>query len=215
MLKVYGRRSAFNVQKVAWFVAELGLEHAHIELGGAFGGLDDSAYRALNPHGRVPLVDDGGTIVWESHAILRYLAARYGGEAFWSDDPAQRAQWEPWMDWTQCKLQPEFLRGVFWGFYRTPEAERNMEAVNAMIASCAQYMQLLDREIGDNTYLLGNELSLADIAIGVNFHRYFNIDIERPAVPNVERWFAALKQRPAYRQHVMLPFDDMYGRLSF
>jgi glutathione S-transferase len=215
MLKVYGRRSAFNVQKVAWFIGELGVSNEHIELGGSFGGLDDPAYRKLNPHGRVPLIDDGGTIVWESHSVLRYLAATYGSDQFWSDDPKQRARWEPWMDWSLCTLQPAFLTGVFWGFYRTPEAQRDVAAVNAKIAACGRYMQLLDEAIGGNDYLLGDKLTLADITIGVNFFRYFNIDIERPHVPNVERWFAKLAARPAYRTHVMLPFDDMYGRLNY
>lgn len=215
MLKLYGRRSAFNVQKVAWLVAELGLAHEHIELGGSFGGLDDPAYRARNPHGRVPLIDDNGTIVWESHAILRYLAATRGTDLFGPDEPARRSRWEPWMDWSLARLQPAFLTGVFWGFYRTPEAERDMAAVNRHIETCTQYMTLLDREIGDKAYLLGDQLSLADIAIGVNFYRYFNIDIARPALPNVERWYATLQQRPAYRDHVMLPFDELYGRLDF
>jgi glutathione S-transferase len=215
MLNIYGRRSAFNVQKVAWFVGELGIEHEHIELGGSFGGLDAPEYRALNPHGRVPLIDDNGVVVWESHSVLRYLAARYGDGRFWSDDAARRSQWEPWMDWSLCTLQPAFLTGVFWGFYRTPAPQRDMLVVDEKIASCARYMTLLDNVIGGNEYLLGDQLTLADIVIGVNFYRYFNMDINRPIVPNVEQWFATLQRRPAYQEHVMLPFDDLYGRLSF
>lgn len=215
MLKLYGRRSAFNVQKVAWLIAELELAHEHIELGGSFGGLDDPDFRARNPHGRVPLIDDDGTIVWESHTILRYLAATRGQDMFGPNEPARRSEWERWMDWSLARLQPAFLTGVFWGFYRTPAAHRDMAAVNAQIEKCTEYMTLLDREIGNKPYLLGDQLSLADIAIGVNFYRYFNIDIARPDVPNVERWYRTLQQRPAYRDHVMLPFDELYGRLDF
>jgi glutathione S-transferase len=91
MLTVYGRKSSFNVQKVMWLIGELGVVHEHIELGGAYGGLEAPEFRAMNPHGRVPVVDDNGTIVWESHAILRYLAARYGRAQFWSEDAAQRS----------------------------------------------------------------------------------------------------------------------------
>src|SRR6185312_12220146 len=89
VLTVYGRKSSFNLQKVMWLVAELGVPHRHIELGGSFGGLDTPDFRAMNPHRRVPVIDDDGTVVWESHAILRYLAARYGADRFWSGDPAQ------------------------------------------------------------------------------------------------------------------------------
>src|SRR5215471_18759090 len=104
MLKVWGRRSSFNVQKVMWLVGELGLAHEHIPAGGSFGGLDDPAFRALNPHGRVPVIQDDGVAVWESHAILRYLAARYGEQQFWSADPLMRSYADRWMDWSQCSL---------------------------------------------------------------------------------------------------------------
>src|SRR5262249_8966273 len=120
MLTVWGRRSSFNVQKVMWLVGELELQHQHIDAGGKFGGLGDPAFLAMNPHGRVPVIQDDHAIVWESHAILRYLAARYSRGHFWSDDPAMRAKAEGWMDWSQTSLQPDFLNGVFWGFFRTP-----------------------------------------------------------------------------------------------
>ena len=109
MLKVWGRRSSFNVQKVMWLVGELGLEHEHIDAGGSFGGLDTPDFLAMNPHGRVPVIRDGEVTVWESHAVLRYLAARHGAGQFWPDDPAMRAAIDGWMDWSQTALQPDFL----------------------------------------------------------------------------------------------------------
>jgi glutathione S-transferase len=105
MLKVWGRRSSFNVQKVMWLIGELGLEHQHSDAGGRFGGLDTSAFLAMNPHGRVPVIQEDDTTVWESHAILRYLAARHGAGHFWSGDPAVRADVDGWMDWSQTSLQ--------------------------------------------------------------------------------------------------------------
>lgn len=215
MLRVYGRKSSFNVQKVMWLVDEIGVAHEHVELGGSFGGLDEAAFRNMNPHGRVPVIDDNGVIVWESHAIMRYLAARHGSARFWVDDPAKRAKVDQWLDWSQTTLQPDFLNGIFWGFYRTPEHRRDEARVNAKIASVAKHMRLLDGTISGNAFLLGADLSLADIAIGTNFYRYFNLDIERPIVPNVVRWFETLKEREAYRRHVMIPFEDLYGRLDF
>lgn len=105
MLKVWGRGSSFNVQKVLWLVGELGLSHRHIPAGGDHGGLDEPSFLAMNPHGRVPVIDDGGVMVWESHAILRYLAARYGGSEWWPASPVDRAQADGWMDWAQTALQ--------------------------------------------------------------------------------------------------------------
>lgn len=220
MLRIWGRRDAFNVQKVLWFVGELGLTHEHIPAGGAHGGLDDPAFQAMNPHGRVPVIDDGGTVIWESHTILRYLAARYGAArsetgSFWSEDPGERALAERWMDWSATSLQPDFLTGVFWGFYRTPEAQRDTAAVAQKLERCAAHMALLDRELADRPYLGGDRFGLADIPAGTNLFRYFGIPIDRPDMPNVEAWYRRLQERPPYREHVMLPFDHMFGRLSY
>jgi glutathione S-transferase len=98
MLKIWGRRSSFNVQKVMWLICELELAHQHFDAGGKFGGLDTPEFLAMNPHGRVPVIRDGDAIVWELHAVLRYLAARHGGGRFWSADPVARARVDGWMD---------------------------------------------------------------------------------------------------------------------
>jgi glutathione S-transferase len=169
----------------------------------------------MNPHRRVPVVDDAGTIVWESHAILRYLAACYGRGRFWSDDPAQRSLCDRWMDWSQSTLQPDFLVGLFWGYYRTPASQRDTAAVDEKVRQCGQHFRLLDSILAGRQFLLGQNLSLADIPIGTTLYRYFNIDIARPDLPNVERWYSALQDRPAYRTHVMVPFEELRGRLAY
>ncbi len=215
MLKIWGRRSSFNTQKVLWLVGELGLAHEHIPAGGSFGRLDEPGFRAMNPHGWVPVVEDGETVVWESHACLRYLAARYGHGSFWDDDPARRATVDGWMDWSQTALQPAFLMGVFWGYYRTPEAQRDWPAINKNLARCAEHFRLLDGMLEARPFLLGDRLSLADIPIGTSLYRYFELDIERPDLPNVSAWYQRLQQRPAYREHVMLPFAELRGRLDY
>lgn len=215
MLKVWGRRSSFNVQKVMWLVGELGLEHEHIDAGGSFGGLDTPDFLAMNPHGRVPVIREGDAAVWESHAILRYLAARHGAGQFWSGDPAVRAAIDGWMDWSQTALQPDFLGGVFWGFYRTPEHKRNWPAIDAALARCAGHFGKLDRLLEGRPFLLGDALTLADITAGTSLYRYFELEIERPQLRQVERWYRALQQRPAFREHVMIPFGELRGRLDF
>jgi len=197
-----------------WLVGELAIEHRHIEAGGQFGGLDTPEFRAMTPHGRVPVIDDNGTVVWESHAILRYLAARYGRGSFWIDDAAERSRVDQWLDWSQTTLQPDFLIGIFWGFYRTPEPQRNLPAVKESINRCTRHFQLLDRLLSGQTFMLGNQLSLADIPIGTHLYRYFNLEIERPSLPNVDAWYRRLQDRAAYRTHVMVPFGELRGRLA-
>ncbi|HEX2891066.1 glutathione S-transferase [Vineibacter terrae] len=215
MIKVWGRRSSFNVQKVLWLAGELGLAHEHIPAGGSFGRLDEPAFHALNPHGRVPVLQDGDLAVWESQAILRYLAARYGQDRFWSDDPAARAPIDGWMDWSQTALQPDFLNGVFWGYYRTPEAQRDWPAIRKSIGRCSRHFRLLDSVLATRPFLGGDRLSLADIPAGTALYRYFELDIERPEVPHVMAWYRRLQERPAFRAHVMVPFDELRGRLDY
>lgn len=215
MLKVWGRRNSFNVQKVMWLVGELGLEHQHIDAGGSFGMLDTPDFLAMNPHGRVSVIREGDATVWESHAILRYLAARHGAGQFWPRDPAVRAVVDGWMDWSQTALQPDFLNGVFWGFYRTPEDKRNLPAINAALTRCAIDFAKLDRLLEGRPFLLGDALTLADITAGTSLYRYFELEIERPQLAQVERWYRALQQRPAYREHVMIPFGELRGRLDY
>lgn len=214
MLKVWGRRNSFNVQKVLWLVGELGLDHEHIPAGGDFGRLDEPGFRALNPHGRVPVIEDGELAVWESHAILRYLAARYGRPEFWSDDPAQRSHVDRWMDCAQAELQPAFLDGIFWGYYRTPESQRDWPTIRRSLKLCTDLFGVLDTVLMRQPFLLGDRFSLADIPAGTSLYRYFELDIERPPLPNVTAWYERLRQRPAYRQHVMIPFSDLRGRLA-
>jgi glutathione S-transferase len=168
MLKVWGRRSSFNVQKVLWLVGELDLPHEHIPAGGDFGGLEDPGFRGLNPHGLVPVVQDGETTAWESHAILRYLAAAHGAGRFWPADPAARAPIDGWMDWLQTALQPAFLTGVFWGWYRTPEAQRDGPAVARALERTHCCLARVEERLEGRPFMAGEALSLADIPIGTS-----------------------------------------------
>ena len=214
MLKVWGRRSAFNVQKVLWFIGELDLQYQHIDAGGSAGGLDVGEFLAMNPTGHIPVIDDGGTIVWESHTILRYLAARHGAKDFWPADPGERSLAERWMDWSQTSLQPAFM-DLFWGWYRTPEDQRDTAFVERARERCATCFQLLDTWLAERRFLAGDRITLADLPAGTSLYRYFELDIDRPSLPHVEAWYARLAKRPAYRNHVMIPFDDLKGRLDY
>ena len=213
-MRLWGRRNSFNVQKVAWLLGELDLPHTHIEAGGSFGGLDDPAFRAMNPHGKVPVLADGGAVLWESHTILRYLAARYGGPALWPEDPAERALAERWMDWSLATLQPA-LMGLFWGWYRTPEARRDTAAVADASRRCDEHYGLLDRELSGRPWLAGDRFTLADIPAGASLYRWLELDRQRPDLPNLRAWYARLSARAPYRTHIMRPFAELWGRTEY
>lgn len=127
----------------------------------------------------------------------------------------RRARVEGWMDWSQTALQPDFLNGVFWGFFRTPAAQRNWPAIRATLARCEAHFGKLDRLLDGRPFLLGETPSLADITTGTSLYRYFGLEIERPPLPQVERWYHTLQQRAAFREHVMIPFEELRGRLDY
>jgi glutathione S-transferase len=214
MLKVWGRRSAFNVQKVLWAIGELRLPHEHIDAGGSFGGLDTPEFLAMNPHGQIPVVADQESILWESHTIIRYLAAMYGSGFLWPEAPAERSLADRWMDWALAALQPDFMR-LFWGFFRTPEAQRNTQLIRDAMDRCADHFRILDAHLSSVPFVAGGAFTMGDIPAATALYRYFEMGITAPKLPNVRAWYERLGERPAYREHVMIRFEELRGRLDF
>jgi glutathione S-transferase len=214
MLTLWGRASAFNVQKAMFAIGELGLEHRHVEVGGSFGGLDDPEFLARNPNGRVPVIADGDAIVWESHSIIRYLAARYGAGSLWPEDPAQRSLADRWMDWTLANLGPDFM-GLFWSFYRTPEAQRDAARIAKAGARCEAHFRILEAHLRERPFVAGSHFTMGDIPPATTLYRYFEMGHPVPDLPAVEAWYGRLAERPAFRASVMRPFAELADRLDF
>lgn len=206
MLKVWGRTNSINVQKVMWAVGELGLGLAHerVDAGGQFGGLDTAPYGAMNPNRLIPVIEDGGAVVWESNAIVRYLAACHGTGTLWPEDPARRALADRWMDWQLTTVHPA-LGPVFQGLIRTPPERRDAAAIAAGAERLVAAMRLLDGHLAGAAFVAGDALTMGDLPVGCVCWRYRELPIARPDLPNLERWFEALQTREAYRRHVMLP----------
>lgn len=202
MLTIWGRLNSHNVKKVAWFAEELALPHVRHDVGGAF-GMDD-AYLALNPNALIPTIEDEGFVLWESNAILRYLAARHGGERWWPADPAVRATADRWMDWQIDYAEGQ--RDAFVNLVRRAPAQRDMAAVTQAAARCAKRMTLLNRHLAEAEWLSGADFGIGDIPMGVYAHTWFTLEIERPNVPHVAAWYDRLKSRPGYGQ-VTIPLS--------
>ena len=209
MLKIWGRKTSINVQKVMWTIGELGLPHERVDLGGEFGGLDTPAYGALNPNRLVPTIDDNGFILWESNASVRHLAQTYGRGSLSPADEQTYARADSWMDWSLTTLYADIILTCFLQLVRTAAKDRNAAAVEVAARRAGTNLGILDRQLAGRAFILGAQPSIADIAVGVLMYRYFNLALARPALPNVEAWYDRLGQRAAYRTHVMIDFKPM------
>ncbi len=201
MLKVWGRKNSSNVQKTMWAVGELGISYERVDIGMEFGGNDEPTYRALNPNGLVPAIQDGDFVLWESNSIIRYLAARYGPGKLEPADLRSRAIASQWMDWQISFFQPVFTK-VFWGLVRTPPDKRDPAAIETAKSNSIDAAKILDAALARNAYLAGNSFSMGDIPMGVFIFRFRALLPDRPSLPNLERWYAAIEERPAFQKHV-------------
>lgn len=209
MITVYGRATSSNVQIVMWAIGELGLEYERHDIGHVYGGTDTPEYRAMNPNGLVPVISDGGRVMWESSAILRYLAAKYGDAAFWPADPARRGPLDMWAEWMKTTFVPAFNLGVFWPMVRTPKAKRNEAAIAAAVEKVKPLARMLDQRIGDGPWLAGRDFTFADILTGHSLFRYYALPMERAETPSLDAYYARLRERPAFVEHSMVSFDPL------
>lgn len=209
MLKVWGRNTSVNVQKVMWTVGELGLAHERIDAGGAFGKLDTPEYLALNPTKLIPTLVDGGFSLWESNAIIRYLARKYGAGSILPATEQEIARADQWMEWAGTTIYADIITNIFIGLVRTPAAKRNHALVEASVQRAGEKLAILDGALAHRPYILGDVFTMADIGPGALMYRYFTLPISRPSLPNVEAWYARLQDRPAYREHVMVDYASL------
>ena len=202
MLRVWGRANSINVQKVMWAASELDLETARTDLAGAFGGNREPDYLAMNPNGLVPTIEDGPVRMWESNAIVRYLAHRYGKGTLEPADPVAFGRAQQWMDWQITTLGPALTPG-FWQIVRTPKEKQDAKVIETSRANSISALQILDAQLGDTEYLAGDAFSMADIPASIFTYRIDALFKDRPQTPNFDRWFGALKKRPAFAEHIL------------
>ena len=209
MLTIHGRNTSSNVQAVMWAIAELDLPHERLDVGGAFGGNQEPAFLAMNPMGRVPVLQDGALTMFESQAILRYLCAQYGGGRLWPADPAARAPIDQWMEWSKVSIAPSVIYKVFWQMIRVSAAERDHGRVAEGVADLKPLMAIANAQIAQHSWLAGPEFSLADISFGTQLFRYFTVDFERADLPELRAYYDRLCTRPAYAEHVMVSYEAL------
>ena len=202
MIKVWGRNTSSNVQKVMWAIAEIGLPHERIDIGGSFGKNREAAYLAMNPNGLVPtLEEEDGFLLWESNSIVRYLAAKHRSTILEPADLRTRALANKWMDWQLSVCGPA-ITPVFWGLIRTSPEKRDHAVIEAGKKNTTAAMQTMDAQLAKTTYLAGDGFSYGDIPVGIMAYRYRQLVPDRPPLPNFERWYAAISSRQAFKDQV-------------
>jgi glutathione S-transferase len=204
MLVIWGRNNSVNVQKVLWCCEEMALGYQRIDAGGAFGVVNTPEYRALNPNGLVPTIEDDGLVLWESNAIVRYLAAKHAAGSLWPEILKTRAEADRWMDWENTTFWPA-IRPLFLGLMRTAPDKRDSRALEDARLKTADVLSIVDTHLTARPYLAGDTFTIGDIPLGCGIWRWMALPIERPALPNVQRWFDSLAGRLAYAKIVMLP----------
>ena len=202
MLTIHGRENSSNVQKVVWALTEMDVPYERTDAGGAFGVVNEPHYLAMNPNARVPVMDDDGFVLWESNAIVRYLAAKFGAGGLSPSDPQHHAEADRWMDWQQTTVGPN-LTPIFWGLVRSPEAERDAAAIEAARLAMIPIMQILDRNLAGRSHVAGDRFTMADIPLGIMAYRWLNLVDDRPEMPHLESWYAGLTGRAAFRSRVL------------
>jgi glutathione S-transferase len=204
MLKVWGRITSINVQKVLWCLAETGTPYERIDAGLAFGKNTEAWFREMNPNALVPVIDDDGFVLWESNSIVRYLAGKHGMGTLCPDSPQARADADRWMEWHSTSAWGTALRIAFFNLYRVAPDKRDDKAVEVAIAQSIQHFRLLDAHLSSRDYVTGDAFTMGDIPLGCAVHRFLNMPFDRPSLPALEAWYERLKTRKGYRDHVVM-----------
>lgn len=204
MLKIWGRITSINVRKVVLAAQELGVPFERIDAGMSFGIVRTPEYLARNPNGLIPLVEDDQVQLWESNVIVRYLCARHAPDTLYPLALPARFDAERWMDWQQTTLSPAG-RNAFIQWIRTPAERRDEAAIAASVAATEPLMALLDDQLARRPFIAGDHLTMADLPIACEVHRWIGLPRPRVERPHLDRWYAGILARPSSRGVLDLP----------
>ncbi|MDW8847913.1 glutathione S-transferase [Erwinia sp. MMLR14_017] len=198
MLKILGRASSINVRKVLWICEELNIPFRREEWGEGFKSPQEASFRALNPNALVPVIQDGDFVIWESNAIIRYLANAYGGGWLYPEDPRARAPVDQWTDWQATELNTSW-RYAFMALVRHSPAHQDPRLLAAACKGWSYTMAILNAQLErTGAYVAGSAFSLADIPVGLSVNRWFETPLDHPAFPAVRAYYERLTERKGY-----------------
>jgi glutathione S-transferase len=197
-MKIWGRLSSINVRKVELTARLLGIEYQRTEAGREFGIVGTPDYLAKNPNAMVPLLEDGAFTLWESNVIVRYLCARHSAGRMYPQDLQARFDAERWMDWQQTTLNPAG-REAFVQLVRVAPDKRQQKLIDDSVAVTEPLLDMLDKHLATRPFMAGDRLTMADIPIACEMHRWWGLPLPRPSRPHLAAWYAGILALPASR----------------
>ena len=199
MLRIWGRMSSINVRKVVFAAQWIGVPFERIDAGAAFGIVQTPQFLAKNFNAMIPLLEeDDGFTLWESNVIVRYLAARHACGTLYPQDLRQRFDAERWMDWQQTTLNPAG-RDAFVQLLRVAPQERAPAKIAASLAATEPLLDALDKQLASRPFIAGDQLTMADIPIACEMHRWSGLPIAHKRRPALQRWYDGILALPAAR----------------
>ncbi|MBL8525039.1 MAG: glutathione S-transferase N-terminal domain-containing protein [Betaproteobacteria bacterium] len=201
MLKIWGRLTSVNVQKVVWCVDELGIAYERVDAGRDFGIVGTPEYLAKNPNGLIPVIEDDGFVLWESNAIVRYLAAKYGMGTLCPTDARARADADRWMDWQTTTFNPA-IAPAFWHLIRFAPDKRDDTVIENARVTAEKHLALLDAHLAAHQFVIGDTFTMGDIPLACSVNRWYKLPLAHAPHANVERWYYALCERKSSQQVV-------------
>jgi len=223
VLKLWGRPTSGRTQKVLWTLAEIGMDFefilasatmgpgGHVARGNPpYGIVDTPEYRAMNPNGTVPTIDDDGFVLWESNSIVRYLAMRYAPELLYGSDVRTFASASRWLDWENNELLPP-QHDLVMQLVRLPAAQRDAAQLERARQAFIKRLHIVEAQLGLTAFIAGARFTYGDIPLGIRVHRWFLFGLEPPAMPNIERWYATVRERPAFNVWTANPAHHVEG----
>ena len=209
MLKLWGRINSSNVKKVMWASAELGVPYERVDAGLHFGVVNTDAFREKNPNGMVPVIEDEGFVLWESHAIVRYLCAKHPKAPFYPADPQARASADRWMDWQMTTFAP--MGPAFMQLVRSPQENWDMNMITTNLTKVTESWKIADSQLGKTKWLNGDEFTMADVPLANSAYIWFELPLAkaglehlRTPLANLDRWYAQLNAMANFREIVAI-----------
>ena len=206
MLRIWGRISSINVRKVVLTAQLLELPFERVDAGGAFGVTKTPEYLARNPNALVPTLEDGDCVLWESNAIVRYLCAKHAAGSLYPENLCSRFYAERWMDWQQTTLNPAG-REAFIQLIRTPDEERMRAKLAASVTATEPLLSVLEAHLAQHPFMAGEQLTIADIPIACEMHRWWGLPLPHPERPHLRRWYDGIRQLPAAQGVLDVPLS--------